>query len=225
MHGGSDRRRDSGPRWWHREWCRQVIALVPGVLGALAFDSLAMQYLIGWDLFAPTYLVLTWLTYRHRDAAQVRALTAALQPGKMTNLLLGRTSQVLPQSAAVIALVASMGVLPSAIRQHTLSPPVLILGLAAVVTGWVAVQASFTVVYLTTQAEHGGLRFPGDEEWATDDILYFAVAVGTTFGTTDVEVTSRAMRRKVLVHGLYAFVFNTLIVAAAVSIVTTFATQ
>lgn len=43
----------------------------------------------------------------------------------------------------------------------------------------------------------------------------------TTFGTTDVDVTSNVMRRTVTVDAVVAFVFNTVILAALVSVLAT----
>lgn len=42
---------------------------------------------------------------------------------------------------------------------------------------------------LSTYLERGGLDFPGDDEPGLIDFAYFAMAVGTTFGSTDVTVT------------------------------------
>lgn len=68
----------------------------------------------------------------------------------------------------------------------------------------------------------GGLSFPGDDTppqgW---DFLYFAIVIGMTAQTADVEVTTTRMRRLVIVHSVVAFFFNTIIVAAAVNLAVT----
>ncbi|MFK4599939.1 hypothetical protein RKD30_006606 [Streptomyces pristinaespiralis] len=46
---------------------------------------------------------------------------------------------------------------------------------------------------------------------------YFALSVRTTFGTTDVTVMSRELRRTVAANATIAFVFNTVIVAGMVA--------
>jgi len=46
--------------------------------------------------------------------------------------------------------------------------------------------------------------------------------VGTTFGTTDVEVRHSALRRHVLTHGVLAFVFNTLVLTVAITFTTNY---
>jgi uncharacterized membrane protein len=42
-----------------------------------------------------------------------------------------------------------------------------------------------------------------------------------TFQVSDVQVTSRPIRRMVLIHGLLAFAFNTVIVAFSINLATT----
>ena len=64
----------------------------------------------------------------------------------------------------------------------------------------------------------GGLDFPDDSTPDYLDFLYFSFVVGTTAQTSDVEVTSRAMRRVVMLHGILSFFFNTAVIALAVNI-------
>lgn len=65
----------------------------------------------------------------------------------------------------------------------------------------------------------GGLDFPSGEEPGGLSFLYFSYVIGMTAQVADVSVTSRAMQRLVLMHGIFSFFFNTVIVAAMVNIV------
>jgi uncharacterized membrane protein len=64
----------------------------------------------------------------------------------------------------------------------------------------------------------GGLAFPGKDEPDYWDFLYFAFVVGMTCQVSDVQVTSRRMRRLTLGHGLIAFLFNTVVLALCINI-------
>jgi uncharacterized membrane protein len=64
----------------------------------------------------------------------------------------------------------------------------------------------------------GGLDFPGKEDPDYWDFLYFAFVVGMTCQVSDVQVTSRRMRRLTLGHGLIAFLFNTVVLALCINI-------
>ncbi len=50
------------------------------------------------------------------------------------------------------------------------------------------------------------------------DFLYFSYTVGATAQTSDVEVTNTAMRMVCIVHSVFSFFFNTVLVAAAVNV-------
>ena len=67
------------------------------------------------------------------------------------------------------------------------------------------------------ESESEGLDLPGGGPLRSSDFLHSSAAVSTTFGTTDVTVTSGGMRRVVLGHSLVAFSFNTVILALLVS--------
>jgi uncharacterized membrane protein len=51
------------------------------------------------------------------------------------------------------------------------------------------------------------------------DFAYFAFVIGMTFQVSDVEITCRNIRRKVLVHGLISFAINTFVVALTINII------
>lgn len=93
------------------------------------------------------------------------------------------------------------------------------VAVALVVVAWICVLVSFAIAYHADDVVERGaaLRFPGDGSAEWSDYIYFAVSVMTTFGTTDVDVVSREMRRTVTTHAAIAFVFNTVTVAAVVS--------
>ena len=67
----------------------------------------------------------------------------------------------------------------------------------------------------------GGLDFPTGEEPDGGSFLYFSYVIGMTAQVADVSVTSRAMQRIVLFHGIFSFFFNTVILAATVNVAVT----
>ena len=95
---------------------------------------------------------------------------------------------------------------------------VLAVGTVVLVVGaWVDVLVSFAADYARRDHRAGGLDFPGERPEAFADYVYFSAAVTTTFGPTDVTVTTREVRRLVLLHALVAFVFNTVVLALLIS--------
>jgi uncharacterized membrane protein len=65
----------------------------------------------------------------------------------------------------------------------------------------------------------GGLNFPGTQEPTYWDFLYFSFVIGMTSQVSDVQVTSSAMRKLVLWHGVLSFAFYTIILALGINIV------
>ena len=117
---------------------------------------------------------------------------------------------------AAVALVAA-AVLPR-IDQLVPSGPehvvLLVLAVSAVVLCWAVLALGYAVHYVRLDVRQsvegtGGLQFPGLGPPQFVDYLYFAVSVATTYGTTDVNVTDRALRRTVTVQSVLAFAFNT----------------
>ena len=51
------------------------------------------------------------------------------------------------------------------------------------------------------------------------DFTYFSFIIGMTFQVSDVEISSKRIRRLALVHSLVSFAFNTVIVALSINII------
>jgi len=62
-----------------------------------------------------------------------------------------------------------------------------------------------------------GLEFPGGEEPDYWDFFYFSLVIGMTSQTSDVQITSRGIRRIAALHGLFSFVFNVVVLALTVN--------
>ncbi|MFC7964903.1 DUF1345 domain-containing protein [Streptomyces cinereoruber] len=118
-------------------------------------------------------------------------------------------------AALVVAVVWRPGHIGSAFEPVARAAVALTL----VAVAWVCVAVSFAVAFQADNRVEGerALDVPGEEAPIWSDYLYFAFSVMTTFGTTDVTVVSREMRRTVTVNACIAFVFNTVTVASLVS--------
>ena len=64
----------------------------------------------------------------------------------------------------------------------------------------------------------GGLDFPGGHPPEYTDFLYFSFIIGVANQTADVDISGRKIRRIALLHGLIAFLFNTVILAATINV-------
>ena len=67
------------------------------------------------------------------------------------------------------------------------------------------------------EGDERDLAFPGGGDPGVWDFLYFSFVVGMTAQVSDVGVTTTAMRRAVMLHGMLSFFFNTVLIAMAVN--------
>jgi uncharacterized membrane protein len=102
------------------------------------------------------------------------------------------------------------------------------INIVAVVLGWFVVHTMAAYHYAYEFYESGeddahkavgGLDFPGTKEPDGAAFLYFSYVIGMTAQVADVSITGSNMRRLVLLHGVFSFFFNTVIVAATVNVV------
>ena len=100
----------------------------------------------------------------------------------------------------------------------------LFMAALAVIEAWLLIHTVFTLhyghVFYRSEQEAGtggGLIFPGGHHPDYQDFAYFSFVVGMTCQVSDVNVTSRSMRRLALLHGLLSFAFNTVILALSIT--------
>jgi uncharacterized membrane protein len=102
------------------------------------------------------------------------------------------------------------------------------LSIATIISSWLLVHTIFAQHYAhiyyraertLAECKADGLDFPGEIEPDYWDFLYFSFVIGMTSQVSDVNVTSRQIRRLSLIHGVLSFFFNTTIVAMMINIV------
>jgi uncharacterized membrane protein len=70
-----------------------------------------------------------------------------------------------------------------------------------------------------TEIFAGGLDFPNEKTPDYMDFVYFSFGIGMSFQVSDVDITSKTIRRLVLLHGLLAFGLNTFVVALTINLI------
>ena len=127
--------------------------------------------------------------------------------------------------AMVLAIVAQL----SALHEDRSADRTLLFALSfsTILVSWFLVHTVFALYYAhefhsesrgRSPGAGGGLDFPGERIPDYLDFVYFSFVVGTRAQTSDVEVTSRKMRRVVTLHGLLSFFFNTTVIALVVNL-------
>ena len=202
---------------------RLIYGFVAGVvsLAAPLPSSWYFRGLLGWCVGVAVYLALAWWLCVKFDAASTRERAQAQDEPSVVLLLVLLT--------ATGACVAAIGVLMLQSRELTgwVRAGHLILGVASLAGSWLFIQTIFTFRYAhryyqeekNAEPDGPGLQFPGGLDPDYFDFLYYAFVVGMTSQVSDVQVTSREMRRLTLVHGALSFAFNMLIVALSINVV------
>jgi uncharacterized membrane protein len=132
---------------------------------------------------------------------------------------------VVAASVALFAVGFLLGTSKSAPPNHLVVH--LILTLGTVVFSWAIVHTVFGLHYAHSfygdgdePTRHaGGLIFPGERPPDYFDFAYYAVVVGMTCQVSDVQISSRRMRRLTLLHSVLAFAFNTIVLALLINTV------
>lgn len=177
--------------------------------------------LLGWCVGVFVYLVLAWWLCVAFDAKRTRARAQAQDEPSAVLLLL--------MLLATMACVAAITLMMQESKSLSGLERGLHIGLAvvALISSWLFIQTVFTFHYAhryyfeekQKEADGPGLSFPGGLDPDYFDFLYYSHVVGMTSQVSDVQVTSREMRRLTLVHGVLSFAFNMLIVALSINVV------
>lgn len=177
--------------------------------------------LLGWCVGAFTYLGLAWWLAETFDASRTRDRAQSQDPPRVVIFLI--------MLAAVVASVVAIGLMLQEVK--TLAPAQrpahIALSMLALSASWLTIHMVFAFRYAHRyyQAEGGadfdgpGLQFPGQQDPDYFDFLYYAYVVGMTSQVSDVQVTSREMRRLTLVHGVLSFAFNMAVLALSINVV------
>lgn len=202
-----------------RQWALHARLFVSAALGiAVTLALLALPWrmptrvLMGWDIGVALYLMLGYRTAAHASIATIRQRAAINDEGAIALLVLATAAAL----ASLAAVVAELG--------HKPGPYQLALGVSTILLSWTFVHWIFALHYAREfyggRDKHiGGLEFPSKEDPDYWDFLYYSLVVAMTAQVSDVQITSKAMRRLTTVHGVASFFFNVTVLALTVNIV------
>ena len=197
-----------------------LAAVVTGVAVAWLMPELPRsteRVIVGWNVGAWLYLLLVGAMMWRADQGQLKRVAVAHAEGATVALSIVIAASL----CTVVALVLEL----TAIKAQGLgeSWAYLLLGASTLICSWLLLPVVFALNYASQyyhRAEPGGLHFPTPEkgfEPDYSDFLYLSFAIAVAFQTSDVDITSRPMRRMVLVQGVLAFFFNSAILALAIN--------
>ncbi len=206
------RRRTIGNRVAPPRFLLFAAILVAGC--ALAIPQFGPRFgiMAAFDAAAVAFLLSCLPLFRH-ESHHMRAAARHNDANRIALLVI--TGAI---SLAILATIASV-LVPPGMPQ----PERMALVLATLAICWLFANSVYALHYahLFYGQHHGrdagGIEFPQTPEPDYSDFIYFAWCLGMTFQTSDVTITTRAMRRAVTFHCLIAFVFNLGIIAFTIN--------
>ena len=202
---------------------RLFLALAVGLVGFLLLPrhhALLGRAITGWDIFCAFYVVLVAIMFSTERRTTIADDAERQQDGEWT-IFWFTVAGTFASFAAIIGEFSVSKDLPASVRGEHVA-----LVAATLILSWLLTHTLFALRYAHEYYERQpgakdvdrGLDFPGGLPPDYWDFFYFALVLGMTFQVSDVQITSRKLRRLATVHGLLGFLFNTVILALSVNI-------
>ena len=203
--------------------CLAIAIIVYFIIQIEHIDILS-HLMIGWDTFSLSLIAMTWITFMITKPQEIRE-QARVQDSSRSVIFITVLIATLASFLAVLLLLVTKQKFKSEESFH------LIVAVAGMVLSWFLIHTIFTLRYAhifygddeenpTTHA--GGLKFPDDKKPDYRDFAYFSFVLGMTFQVSDVQITSKALRRLAMWHGLLAFGYNTIMIALTINLIAGF---
>jgi uncharacterized membrane protein len=197
-----------------------LAGIAVGVLLPLYVSELrgVTRFLVAWDFGVGLYLVLAFRMIGRSGVKEIHRQYLAQDEGGFAILVL----TIVSACASVGAVFAWLEVTT---RAETFALPGLAFLLLTIMLSWAFIHTMFALHYAHEfYADHdhkagGGLIFPHDPEPTYWDFVYFAFGIGTATQVSDVEISSKRIRRTVALHGIVSFFFNVTVIALTVGLV------
>ena len=207
----------------HKLYASLSAALICFILVYNRF-TIPLQVILIWIAFAATQLGLSLTTIfsvHPIDMKKISKSQDVIMPVVFIFVLFAAIASLF---VVVMLLSTSRSLSGAELSLH------IVLSAVAVLFSWALVHTIFIFRYAYLyydSSEKGkkgsgyveGLEFPEEKEPDYLDFAYFSFVIGMTFQVSDVEISSKRIRRLALLHSLISFLFNTVIVALSINII------
>lgn len=191
-----------------------TVLFVGGLFAAIPPLGWGRGAMTAFDIASAVFLVGISTLLRKGEADQMRKAANANDANRVGLLVLTGVTMLV-----ILTSVAKE-------MQAKTDPIAVALVVGTLVLAWLFSNTIYALHYAhlfysdcdETGRDHGGIDFPKCDEPDYWDFLYFSFTLGMTFQTSDVEISSRLVRRTVLGHCLAAFVFNIGVLAFTINV-------
>ena len=203
--------------------CIIIAAIIYFIVEIRDLDELT-HLMISWNVFSLGMIIMSWITFSITTSQQIRE-QAKVQDSSRVLIFSTVLISTFASFFAVVLLLLTKKEYKNTEALH------LIIAIAGMLFSWVLIHTIFTLRYahvfygddeVKPETHAAGLEFPDDKKPDYLDFAYFAFVVGMTFQVSDVEVTSKRLRRLVLLHGILSFGYNTIMIALTINLIAGF---
>ncbi len=176
------------------------------------------RLLVAWDCSTGLYLVLALAMMAGSNIDRIRHRAAEQDEGQIVILVLTVVAALISLGGIMVQMAAAKSLKGDGGWRH------IALAGITVLLSWTFTHTMFAIHYAHEYYEGSddglaeGLEFPQDNQPDYWDFIYYSFVIGTACATADVDVTSKKLRRITTLHCVFAFFFNTTILALAVNI-------
>lgn len=206
---------------FHAFWLRPHLLGAVGICCLLAlavpFETVWPRLLTGWCVGASAYVVFTLWHASGRSQESLRREASRLDDSAPVISFFAILAGAASCGAVLMLVLGQKGQSASGIGY-------VLLAVLTLICTWAFVQVVFAIHYAhvyygADDSGHGrgGLDFNGDESPDVWDFIYFSVTIGATAQTSDTDITSKRMRHIATAQTVYAYFFNTSLLALAVN--------
>ena len=215
------------PTWFHRlpSIYKLIVSFAVATIISVALMPVHMEsmtrVMIGWDCFSLCMIIISLVIFSSMRPRQIRVLAKTEDSGRIVVFIIVLVTNV----GSLLGIMLLLGNKNNWLLGKGLETFIYISG---VICSWVLLHTMFTYRYaLLYYGDHPvdpdphtvALQIP-NELWPDYlDFAYFAFVIGMTFQVSDIEISSRTIRRVALLHGFLSFLFNTVIVALTINVV------
>lgn len=203
--------------------CIAIAVIIYFVVEIKDIDAIT-HIMIGWDTFSLCMIVMSWITFSITTSQHIREQAKVQDSSKSLIFIIVLICTLASFLAVLLLLVTKKdGNAGAAWR--------LPISIAGMLFSWLLIHTIFALKYAhifygnhaTKKDTHaGGLEFPDDETPEYIDFAYFSFVIGMTFQVSDVEITTKKLRKVALFHSILSFGFNTIMIALTINVIAGF---
>lgn len=204
----------------HRVVISGVLAIITYFLmNHKNYDNTIIAMIL-WDVFALAYITTSWIVFFTSTTNHIKNKARKDDGGKFFVFFIVVFASFVSMIIVVVLVISkdSLGM-----REEVYLP--IIIG--GILLSWTLVHTTFCFHYAHLYYDNHkgndnnaeGLEFPNEKHPDYIDFAYFSFIIGMTFQVSDVEISSRKIRRLALAHSLLSFVLNTFVVALTINLI------